>query len=222
MTGQGLVDLILKDLGEVEGDEGATASESADALATLNHIIASWSNKGLIVATRTHGSFSLTADTPTYAMGTGQTFNTTSRVMKIEGAEAVSGKFRNGLECLPYDQFRLKVENATGLTAVLPEILGFDNGASIVTVSLFPTPNTTSVNLLLDYWLALTAIATLGTTLAFPEGFEWALRTAGVMALAPSYGQVATATMQQNAKEALANLAEINASLRAMPAAAAE
>jgi hypothetical protein len=220
MDGQGLINLALKDLGEIAEDETPTSGESSDGLATLNHIIASWSNEGLVIAGLTHTTFSLAADTAAYTMGVGATWVTTARPMKIVGAEAYSGKFKNGIECVSYAEYRRRTKNATGLTATLPELLGFDNAAATVAVRLHPTPNATA-SIEIDYWMPLTQVATLATALAFPEGFEWALRTALVIALAPMYGRTATQEHAANAQTAKNAIIAINQSLLPAPPQAA-
>src|SRR4051794_6349178 len=110
MDATALLTLVLKDIGETEGDETPETQELNDGLSTLNHIISSWSNEGLVVPGLSHTTFSLAADTPNYTMGSGATWSTTSRPMKIVGAEAYSGKFRNGLECVGYAEFRRRVK----------------------------------------------------------------------------------------------------------------
>jgi hypothetical protein len=220
MDAQGLINLVLKDIGETDGDETPTTAESNDALATLNHIISSWSNEGVLIAGLTHTTFSLAADTAAYVMGSGQTWATSARPMKIVGAEAYSGKFKNGVECVSYAEYRRRVKNATGLTATLPDLLGFDNAAANIAVRVHPTPNATA-SIEVDYWMPLTQIATLATALSLPEGFEWALRTALVIALCPMYNREATQNQAANAAAAKAAIQEINRSLLPAPPQAA-
>src|SRR3982750_93576 len=156
MDAQGLINLVLKDIGETDGDETPTTAESNDGLSTLNHIISSWSNEGLLVAGLTHTTYSLTSGTSAYVMGSGQTWSTSARPMKIVSAEAYLGKFKQGVECVSFAEYRSRTKNSTGLTATLPDLLGFDNAAANVAVRVHPTPNDSSGNIEIDYWLPIT------------------------------------------------------------------
>jgi hypothetical protein len=220
MTAADLITLSLKDLGQVSGDETPETLELTDAFSTLNHIIASWSNDGLVVPEVKHDAFAFTASDPSYTMGPAGDWVTTTRPMAIVGAESSSGTFRRGMEVLPMAQFRKRVQNGTGITAALPDTLGYDNARPKINVRVFPTPNATSA-IEIDYWIALAAIATTATVLDLAEGWELALRDELVIRLAPMYGLEATQTQVRNAQASRANIAAILASTMA-PAAPAE
>jgi hypothetical protein len=219
MTGAELVTLALKDLNEISGDEVAETQELADGFATLNEIISSWSNEELPTFERRHTVFTYTADDDSYTMGTGGDWVTAARPMRILSAESYSGKFRRGMTCLPMAQFRAQVNTGTGVTATLPDTLGYDNARPSINVRVFPTPNATS-SIEVDYWVALTQLANSGTTVDFAEGWEQALRDELVIRLAPMYSREATQTQIRNAQVSKANISAIAGSAAAAAAPA--
>jgi hypothetical protein len=222
MTGEVLITLALKDLGEISGDETPDTDEFTDGMYTLNHIIASWSNEELPTFQRVQTVFAYVVDTDAYtvgATGTWDTGATGTRPMKILSAVSYSGKFRRGMEVLPMGRFRSRIQNGTGITATLPDLLGFDNARPNINVRVFPMPNATS-SIELEYWTALAALASKTTDIDYAEGWELALRDELVLRLAPMYGKEASQTQIRNAQASKSAIAAIVASTMAAEAPA--
>lgn len=218
MTAQELINLALRDLGELPGGETPNAEESADALSTLNQILGSWSLDRRAVYTRSVQTFALTQNVNAYTMGVGGSWNTAARPVKIIGALAIVSGFQQGLEVLPMEIFSAQIANGQGITAALPSKMGVDAAAPNLNVRVFPTPNVLG-SIEVQSWQALAEFATLATEVTFPvPGYELALRTELAVTLAPSYGRPVSADLAGNLQRFLTRMAEVNAGLVASPA----
>lgn len=219
MTVQQLVNLSALDSGLIRSGQTPSTQESSDGLATLNHILSSWSLERLSVHTILHATFSLAAATESYTMGPAATWATTLRPVKILSAEAYSGQFRAGLEVLPLPEFRRRAQNPTGIRQSLPDLLAHDNTATTITVFVFPLPNAT-ISIDVDYWTVLTAFALLGDAISMNPGYELALRKALAVEMC-SWQRITCppdlAAAAQNSKAAIVSL---NATILGEPAAA--
>lgn len=202
----------FQDLGIVASGETPATAELNDALALLNQIVDAWSNERLTSYSIVHGTFSLSAATATYTMGSGATFNTASTPRKIIGALAFSGNFQKGMGIVSMSELRLRQQNGKGITAALPSLLAHDNTLANITVEVWPTPDV-SGSLKLDYLLVLSAFASLAAAVSLPPGFELIYRYYLAIGLAPQYGKEVGPTLAANAKNAKQGLVDLNAQI---------
>jgi hypothetical protein len=204
------------DMGAVAPGETLTAAESADAFARLNMLLSSWSTEGITVPSLLHGPFTVAAGTNNYTFGVGGTLATTSRPIRVTGAQSVSGNFRMGMKVMSFDQFAQEVSDPIASASVLAEVLAADGSFPLINLRVHPMPAALPGILWLDYWAAIAQFVTVGDTLNLPDGWPDALHFNLALALLPQYGRAGGADpmLLQNAKrtkDALNNLyAQIN------------
>jgi hypothetical protein len=194
MTAQELIESSMRVVNALQTGQSATTAERNDGLAALNQILAGWSNEGMSAYNITHGTFTAAAGTTSYTMGSGGTWSTSARPTKVYGAFATSGNFRQGLGApLSAEEFAQLSDGGAGITASLPTKWTVDNGSPLRTAQIFP-PLSGSASINVAYALPITALA-LGDSLAFPPGWDQALRFALAITLAPEYGHPVTQEM---------------------------
>lgn len=163
--------------------ETATADEANDGLKTLNDLLENWSLENLTVWQGNNEQFALTPGVSNYTIGPGGDFNTT-RPIRI-GASFT----RVNDSDFPLIQWGLDEYNAVSVKTVggIPEQYVYLNDYPLGEIILYPVPATAST-LFLNTDRVLTFPVALSTVLAFPPGYERALRYALAANLAPEYG----------------------------------
>jgi hypothetical protein len=213
MTVQAFINLVYRDLVVIYSGQTPSTDQSNDALSTLNEILASWSHEGLLVPTHAVTTFALTAGTSLYTMGVGATWVTAALPIKVKGAISSLTGIQQGMAVMPMGEYETSIENGMGLTAVLPKKLGIDNAAPMRNVILWPTPSNSSAVVQASYWMALTAFATLGDSVAFAlPAFELAVRNELAIRLAGMHQKPVTQDMIANAQSSKLSLARIDPS----------
>lgn len=187
-----IINPALQDIGALAQGETPSTTETAQALIALNQILSSWSLERRTVYTQKHGAFTITAGVNIYTMGSGGTWNTTARPVRITAAFSYFGTapavFQQGCEVMPMAEYTRSIVNGQGVTAVLPTKLGVDSAAPLVNVHVWPNPSTTAT-IDVHYWEPLTAFAAESDTVNFPvPGFDMALRLELALMLGPSFG----------------------------------
>ncbi len=185
-----LINSALRKIGVLAANETPNADESADALASLNVMLESWSAEQVAVYQILNFSQALVANTQTYTMGAGGTFNTT-RPLKIESAGIITpDTLRHEMKIIdPIEWSKLEEKSLTGL---LPKVLYNDNAFPSINLSVSPIPSGTPT-LDLYVWAQLSQFASLSTTFAMPPGYFRALVYNLAIDLAPEYGAQALA-----------------------------
>jgi hypothetical protein len=195
-TALGIITSAMKKAGVFTKGETADSDEAADALSSLNNMLASWSNESLIAYSRVRESFSLVGGTASYTIGTGQTFNT-ARPIDIINAYITSGSIDYPpLSIIPdeaYDDIPLKTVQS------IPDRLNFNNIFPAATIRLFPTPSS-SYTLTLLSEKQLTSFA-LADTVSMPAGWERALIYNLAVEIAPEYGRKIEPIIEKVARE---------------------
>ena len=212
MTAQELINHALKDLGVLAAGESPSTEESSDALERLNDLLASWSAQALAVYEIKREQFVLTGSA-SYAIGSGQLWNT-SRPVKIEAAAVttVTG-LRFPVEIATPEKWAAYTDTtATGLVA---QLLWYDNGYPMATISLAPRP--AGGWLELYSYKELTAIASLNATVDLPPGYKRALITNLALELAPMFGREASPTLAANAADAKMSIFGLNRAVEGSP-----
>jgi hypothetical protein len=165
--------------------ETATADEATDGLKALNDILENWSLENLTVWQGDNEQYSLTPGTANYTIGPGGAFNAT-RPIRI----GLSFVRVNGAD-FPIEPWSLDEYNAVAVKNIggIPERFVYINEYPLGQIILYPVPATASA-LFLNTDRVLTFPVTLATNLAFPPGYEKALRYTLATNLAPEYGVI--------------------------------
>jgi hypothetical protein len=183
-------------LNVVRKGEPLDADEAIDGLATLNELLASWSNEGLNITSRERESFTIDAS-GSYTIGSGATLNTV-RPIAIINAFIRIGNIDYPLMPITdeqYDNIALKTID-TGY----PQFISYNNAYPTGTIKLYPK-GSGQLHLLSEK--PLTSIASLSTTVDLPAGWLRALRYNLALELAPEYGVEVKPVVAVNAVKAL-------------------
>lgn len=213
-----VADLITEsfiDLAVIQPGETITTDMLANAFRMLNQLIASLSVERTIGYLAQHTNYTLVAGTAVYTLGVGGTLNTAIHPVRATSWSSASGQFSSGGLVLSMDEFRVKTLNATARRSVLPELIGADQKYPLITIEVFPTPDTAPGTLRLDYWTPIPQFATSGDTVDLPDGYEAMLHFNLAVALAPQYARQGGVTpeLAANAQNSKAVIASKNADI---------
>lgn len=222
-----LINQAFLDMGAIAAGETITGAEQADAFLRLNQMVKTWSIEHLTAPNMSHTAFTPVAGTIAYTLGTGGSFTTAARPLRVTGATSLSGNFRSNVEVMSFEQFHSTVNDPLGSSSVLALKLAADNGFPSINLRVFPVPAASPGTLWLDYWMALAAFGGVGDTIALPEGWENALHFNLAVALYPQYARAGgipdvLAANAQNSKESLVALNREILGAAAPPPAAAQ
>lgn len=198
----------LRLLGVIAQGETPTAQESADALSSLNDMLDSWSNDGLLLFDRTIESLSIVASTASYTIGTGGVFNTARPVRIIEAAFKQSGSNEElPLNILTSQEWARAYDKT--LTSSLLSCLYYNDTFPLGTIYVWPVP-TASGTLVLTSDKPLSNYSAISDSVTLPPGYKKALRYNLALELAPEYGKQVSEIVFQQATESKANIMRTN------------
>lgn len=182
-TASQIISSAMKKIGVLTKSSAPDADESADGLVALNGLLSSWSNESLFAYTRVRETFSLTAGTASYTIGTSQAFNTTRPISIVE-AHITNGTTDWSLALIPDEVYQAISDKDT---QSIPTMLNFNNGYPSATIYLWPTPSSSSDTLTITSEKPLVTLA-LSDTISLPPGWERALTYNLAVEIAPEYG----------------------------------
>ena len=223
-TGLGIIKSAMLKIGALTKNEVPSSDESQDALSSLNELIASWSNDGMLTIVRTIETFTLTGGLREYQYGylgdiegngsfssgfssgfdvdsvTAEDFDG-ARPNKIIAAYVSIGSTDYPLKIInDVPMFLVEYKNITGI----PEYLNFDNGYPVANIRLYPVPSGAySITLMTEKQFSS---ITLAEDVDLPTGWLRALKYNLAMELAPEYGQPVTPEIAQIARESKASI----------------
>lgn len=164
--------------------ETPTADEAIDGLKSLNDILENWSLERLSVWQIDNATLALTVGQASYTVGAGGNLNITrpvrvgaSSFVRVSGAD------------FPVEQWGMPEYDAVAVKDIggIPQRLVYLNEYPLGQIFLYPVPSQ-AMTLNLSFDRVLTFPVTLSTQLAFPPGYEKALRYTLATNLAPEYG----------------------------------
>ena len=183
----------------IASGESLSTEEKADALVSLNMLVASWSALQIPLYELKKQTVTMTG-AASYAL--------TTRPIRIKSASVVStsGATQPAKVATADEWAAIGDKTRTGLYA---EALYCDFGFPTATAYLSPKPGAGT----LELWQfeALTEFADLDTAISLPPGYERALTFALAIDLAPQYGRPVDPAVQAVANEATAAIARANA-----------
>lgn len=200
----------------------ATATPSAEDIQTcfdaLNDMVDDWGTQRQTIYKITRNVFSLTANTASYTLGSGGTWNIV-RPVWIERVSVIptnSGTGNTGpmeipigytLDIQEFQQITIKTATST-----FPQCIYWDRGwsAGLSTVQVYPVPTSSDGAIVLYTPTAVTQFTDLSTEYTFPPGYAKALRYNLAVELAPEYGIEPPDTVRKIAMESLADIKRAN------------
>lgn len=205
-TAQSLINRSLRLIGALDPEESPTANETANVLEALNGLIDSWRNDRLIVWSITNVTKTLTAGDGTYTIGSGADINTT-RPVRIEGAYVTQSGIDYPVEVISEAAYRGIADKTT--QSDLPQFVYYDPSVASGTIYLWPVPSVANV-LTLSVWAPISTLATAGTTVTLPPGYERALASNLAIDIAPEFQKQASQEVAKMARESLAAIKKAN------------
>jgi hypothetical protein len=189
ITALDLIKGSLRLCGAIATGEAPSASEASDALLSLNDLLDSWSQDGLMVYQTPRESFPLTPSKQTYTMGVGGDFNTARPIKFLKAAvEQSSGSTTNELPIHLITVSEWAQINVKQVLSSLPQRLYPDTGFPFTNINLWPIPNLAN-NLIIYSMKPLTSFVTVGDTVVLPPGYSRMIRYNLAVELAPEYGK---------------------------------
>jgi hypothetical protein len=191
MTARDLINRSLRLIGGLAAGETASAHEETDAFDTLTELLDAWTAMRLTIHEVCREVFALAADTATYTLGVGGTWDH-SRPLWIEQAGILTTTTDGSVLELPleilttqrYAEAPVKADSST-----LPTQIYFDMGFPWITVTLLPTPSVSGLEVALYLPSPQTLFADLSTDYDLPPAWAAALRFNLAVELAPEWGK---------------------------------
>lgn len=205
MTGRDVATAALRLIGAVAPGESLAAQEATDALASINRLISSWSNEGLLIHSITQETFTLVPGDSTVTLGVSG--DVTTRPMSIHHALIRDGSTDYPMRILSAGEFSSISDKSTQST--MPQALYDDGAYPRRTLTLYPVPSAAKT-LVLFVARPLTEISALSTDLSFPPGYERALVFNAALELAPEYGRPVPEYVMMAAMESKASIKRVN------------
>ena len=172
----------LRDIGILDAIEIPSDEDAAVGLTYLNDLLEAWSNEGLTVYTQSQNSLTLTG-AASYTVGSGGTFNTTRPIFPESAFYSLSGVDYH-VQIINLEQYNsIPYKAATG---GIPEVIAFNTAVPLSTMYAYPVVSTGTLTLVSQN--PLTSLAGYTTVLAYPNGYNRALRLSLAVELMPNYG----------------------------------
>ncbi len=207
-TAQDLIERALQKITAEEDVANFTATQLADALDALNDMLDSWSLERDLQYQLVTASFNTANGTNSYAIGTGQTWDT-SIPIEIDSAFIRVSSSDYPVTPIKEREYQ-KIQNKSA--AGRPDSLFFQKGASTGAVYLHPTPIATeAIHLVMLKELA--TFSTLATTVSLPRGYQRAIVLNLSMELADDYGWTPSEFVKREAERSLARLGTIHSAI---------
>ena len=183
-TALDIITNAMRKAGIITAVESPTADEATDGLQTLNDVLASLSNDGLLVYANTTENFPITGGTGSYTMGSGGDFDTARPLSILSMYAKDSGGTDYPLKKLGAAEYgRLSTKTISGR----PQYYYHDNGYTTINISLYPVPES-DYTLYINSQKPLTSYAALTTSFDLPPGWALFIVDALAISLSPEYG----------------------------------
>lgn len=214
MTGQELINAAGRLLGELRGDRSFGATESAQLLVSLNAMIAAWSQEQFAVHQITRESLTLTG-AASYTMGPSGNLNTTRPIRIVSAETLAAAGVRMPARVVTSEEWASKLID-DAMTGTFVHMVYPDYGNPQCTLRVNPVPSGGS--LLLHSLKPLGSLATLGTAVDFPSGYEEALIHNFALKIAPEFGRTPSDSVIATAERGRKAIGATNAQLFPAPA----
>ncbi len=208
----------LRLLGVIDATQTPSSEDITSAFEALNDMVDDWGTQRQTIYKITRNVFALTANTATYTLGSGGTWNIVRPVWidRVSIIPLNSGSGNTGPMEIPigmaltvaeFQQITIKTATST-----FPMWIYWDRGwvAGLSTVTVYPVPTESTGAIVLYTPTALTEFTDLATEFTFPPGYAKALRYNLAVELAPEYGIDVPKDVAKIAIETLADIKRAN------------
>lgn len=211
MTAREMIASSLRLIGVLATSETSSAAEANDALSTLNQMLSSWSNENLTINQKVRDEFTLTVGDGAYSWGTtagAGNFTTARPVEVISAAIELQGTDPQEVQIKIMTTREWAAISLKGTTSTIPLAIYFDGAYPNLGVKIWPVP-TAAENIVFES-LKPFSVLTLSTELAYPPGYEKAIRYNLAVDLCPEYGRQVDPIILQQASDSKADLKRKN------------
>jgi hypothetical protein len=185
-----------------------TSAEETFYLNKLNAMLESWSIDRALVYAILQESFSLTAGTASYTIGSGGTFNTTRPVRIVNAFTRDTSNYDNEIAIIPQDRYAAVKVKTTGNG--YPEYLYYDGAdvAGLATIYIYPAP-IAGLTLYINSYQQMQSFANVSTALVMPVGYQRAIESNFSLEILPGFA-AASPELVKIAKESKAAIKGLN------------
>lgn len=201
-TARTIITKALQKIGVLYKTEQPSSDEADDALFSLNAMLASWSNRSLLILARVVETFNLQGGIAAYTMGPGGDFDTARPIQIITGYTS-DGSINYPWETISDEEFA----NITfpGISIPYPEFVNFTNNFPLSTLNFYPVP-AQAFPVTIYSEKEISQLSSLDTVLEFAPGWDQAMIYNLAILLGPEYGQQVDAALVQIAKDSLTSI----------------
>ena len=186
-----------------------TAAEGVYYLGKMNTMLESWGLERLMVQAIQQDSFALTANTGTYTIGTGATFNTTRPTKIIKAFIRDSASSDTDVKVIPFDRFDAIINK--GVTGSYPEYLYYDqnyDASGFGSIKVYPQPKS-GLTLYIESYKQFQTFAALSTAMLLGPGYQRAIESNFSIECSPGYKSISP-ELAKIARESKAAIKGIN------------
>ena len=199
-----LVTDALRDIGVLAAGEVATADEATGGLLALNRLMDQWAAERLAIYEQARTTFTISASTQAYAVGTSQTVNV-ARPIYIERLAYTDSSVS------PVDEVtlnKLTDEGWAGIsqktqTGTCPTDFWYAPDYPYGSIKLWPIPTKSTLTGVMYHPKQVSEFAALATTVSLPPGYRRLIVKNLAVEMAPSYDRQVPAALAVQADDAL-------------------
>lgn len=161
-----------------------------------------------------HQTFTITAGTSVYTVGTGGSLASTADPVELVSWRSVSGSFESAGEIISFEEFDQKWQNINAESAVLAKAVASDGSVPSKTIRIAPVPASGPGSLILTYYALMPIMAILSDPAPTQPGYQDFLHNALAVELYPRYARTGAQSLQvlaANKQNALSVITALNA-----------
>ena len=183
-TAQNVIDRALRLVGAIASGESPTTQEGTDALAALNNLIETWQTEKLVVYAYVDTAFTMVVGTSSYTVGPAGNFALTPRPSVLENVFVRASNIDYPVQIVDSDRYFAIPDKTT--RSDIPNMAYYEPTLSTGTLKIHPVPSAAN-SLHIVTWTPISSLATVGTTVTLPPGYERALAYNLAVDIAPEY-----------------------------------
>ena len=206
-TAGSVIQGALRLIGALAQNETLSAAQSENCLAAFNAMLSSWSTERLSVYATQDQQFSWPSNTATRTLGPTGDFVGERPILVNPATYFKVNGVSYGLQLInqqQYDDIALKTVSST-----FPQVMWVNMTHPNISMTLYPVPATT-LDMHIISVLPLSEPALVSTELAFPPGYERAMRFNLACELAPEFGTAPSPQVARIADVSKRTLKRIN------------
>lgn len=206
VTAQTLLNSAAQLVNIIEGGESLDTTESTNGLAVLNDMLEAWQLQNFFIYAHVNTSFAITSGVGTYAIGTGQTWNTTRPIGIRNGFTTISGIDYPFLMIgdAEFNSISYKAQQGSW-----PQVANYTASYPYGSITFWPIPvQASTATLSLD--TPLSSVASLSTSIDLPPGYSKLLKYNLAVELAAEYSVPVPEQVRSIAAETMGNIKVAN------------